>query len=181
MANWNSTDIYLRLMQIKEATITIEGDGMDHLYEYPEMPVVDLIARLFEIYGAEIEIKLPEAKKIEFERIAIREWHTTNTAAPKEAYVKLWVDKETEKYFAIQRIHKAFNEYVMSSKTSVELTGRLKTIKDHILNNVHFVDLNLILEQCISDESEESHAPEFFPGVKEQLDDALKIRKDEKP
>lgn len=108
-------------MKISEASITIKADGFNRLVEYPEMPMVELIARLFEIHGAEIEVVLPEGKKVEFERIAIREWHTTNTTAPKEAYVKLWVDKETEKYFAIQRAHKAFNDYVLSLNPSPEL------------------------------------------------------------
>lgn len=169
-------------MRIVEASITIEREGVQHLNEFPAMPMVDLIAELFRLHGSEIEVVLPDAKKAEFERLAKTEWHTTATMMPKNDYIKLWVAKETEKYFAVQRIHKAFNEYVLQQMDErVDPVDFLSWYEDSIENRtisrtLPYSDAYALYKNR---DIKSSPAPEFFPGVKDQLDDALKFRKDE--
>lgn len=168
-------------MKIAEASITIKADGFNRLVEFPAMPMVDLIAELFRLHGAEIEVVLPDAKKAEFERLALKEWHTTATYLPKNSYVKLWDDKETEKYFVVQRIHKAFNEYVLQQMDErVDPVDFLSWYEDSIDNRtisrtLPYSDAYALYKNR---DIKSSPAPEFFPGVKEQLDDALNIRKE---
>lgn len=102
-------------MKISEASIIIKADGFNRLVEYPEMPIVDLIAELFKIYGAETEIPMPDHVRDRIKEQVRKDWYKCKLDISQDAYCKLAEEKEIDKYFAVQRAHKAFNDYVLGS------------------------------------------------------------------
>lgn len=101
-------------MRISEASITIKADGFNRLVEYPEMPMVDLIAELFRLHGTSIEVVLPDEVKERFRKQARNEWIRTNTNLSERDYCEMYVAMETKCYFAVQRAMQTANEIVQS-------------------------------------------------------------------
>lgn len=105
-------------MKISEASIIIKADGFNRLVEFPEIPMVELIAELFKIYGAETEIPMPDHVRDRIKEQVRKDWYKCKLDISQDAYCKLAEEKEIDKYFSVQRAHKAFNDYVLSLNPS---------------------------------------------------------------
>lgn len=108
-------------MKIKSATITL-STGEEIIF--PEMSLKDFAHELLRQCEPELKIEIPESKKLDFEIEARKAY----LKLPKmwtdyEAYVKLYVEKECEKYFIVERAKHSQHELIK------EYEQKLKAVK----------------------------------------------------
>lgn len=85
-------------------------DGQE--LEYNNIGTCKLAHELIELSTPRMDMAITQAMKDRFIELAKAAFIKDRSGISMEHYVILWVDKEVEKYFAIERCKHAYNEMV---------------------------------------------------------------------